>query len=82
MRFCFTVLREEIETALRLLGVNSIAELSPKHVLLPFSQYLKCPEAYDMSRLTRGRWRRSYMLAGQIRTSRQNYEGIPGTRPL
>lgn len=32
MRFCFTVLREEIETALRLLGVNSIAELSPKHV--------------------------------------------------
>ncbi|OBT46389.1 hypothetical protein VE00_02681 [Pseudogymnoascus sp. WSF 3629] len=27
-----TILREEIETALRLLGVNSIAELSPKHV--------------------------------------------------
>ncbi|KFY02618.1 hypothetical protein O988_02036 [Pseudogymnoascus sp. VKM F-3808] len=32
-----TILREEIETAMRLLGVNSIAELSPKHVLLPFS---------------------------------------------
>lgn len=42
IRFCFIVLREEIETAMRLLGVNSIAELSPKHVLLPCSQYLNC----------------------------------------
>lgn len=36
--FCFPVLRKETETALRLLGVNSIAELSPKHVFLPFSR--------------------------------------------
>lgn len=39
-------------------------------------------EAYNMSRSTRGRWRRSYMLARQIQTSQQNYEGIPGTVKL